>query len=1051
MRARLSDIRARLRRRRRARAARVARLGSGTSVLLAAAVGVALGCGWTGTEHSVRFNAWLSEAEFSRLPALPFTARGPKKVVEEHWWEAAEQLAEKTARVWVEASTAALNEDMRRARELLTEYLALTEGPDCGMERLNGDTGCRWRRRSAFDQLDALSALDSGAQAQAVGAYLSARTTYDAQSDWTVARRNRETSVGSDAGASPNSGAGSGDGTVERTGEAQAEAASGEDETRAAREVKAAELKQWAADVRAKLARVPRGVGLDDNVAYLRAAVLAEENLTDFDATVRAYEGMADAYPRSEKREAALFSAAMLRLRSSRGGLGGAYATADEVGAHLRDEDWSEAARLFRRILREHPRGRHATDARGWLGFLHLRVGETAEGLAEYYRLLAEAPNDGMREEALRSLRLVRHEATEADLSRLERLIEDEPRAALAYAHHSVYNFALRGAFQEYLEDEENPYNYCYNNNTLDCADKFYAWQRAESERRHAKGAGREMARVAEFAARMMRRHPGAGYGAGFAARVAGIKLELGEPRAAHDLARRALALGPASDDERATALWVKGVAEYRLRDYGAARKTLLGLATEFPAGDFAEGARRYVALAAEDAGDIEGALEQYLALDYTADTAYFLDVLLTPEQIASFIERRPEHPRRDVLLYSLGVRHMRRHEFAAARSAFARIKTTRPTGHGGNSYSDPCAERWAQPENAYRCFDPKRPDEEEAGVVLARWVERDLRTMDEIEAREHVLAEAAGDEAKAEALYQLAGYYYDASELVFYNPATWRGGRFHVLYYDHKMRAPDEPRLFRRYMEEHEQLKHALDIYLRITREYPQTRAARDSLYTAAVIHERLSTFLLYWPEQYEMGLQVGDSMVTYADVRRIYPGYQLPRGTRGWEPATRTVNGRHGWEAPPRREPLTRGERLRRKIKRAEAYAVKGWQLFGEIGGGRVRRWSLVLLFSAGALLLLRLTRRSRALLLDLFVKGARARRKLTTDFLRVPASSYGAERSYALPARASAAAARTWQALRAVALDERGRVALVVNFFTHGLLTALVYAVTWALRLS
>jgi hypothetical protein len=35
--------------------------------------------------------------------------------------------------------------------------------------------------------------------------------------------------------------------------------------------------------------------------------------------------------------------------------------------------------------------------------------------------------------------------------------------------------------------------------------------------------------------------------------------------------------------------------------------------------------------------------------------------------------------------------------------------------------------------------------------------------------------------------------------------------------------------------------------------------------------------------------------------------------------------------------------------------------------------------------------------------------------------------------------------------VALDERGRVALVVNFFTHGLLTALVYAVTWALRLS
>src|SRR6202035_1592565 len=31
----------------------------------------------------------------------------------------------------------------------------------------------------------------------------------------------------------------------------------------------------------------------------------------------------------------------------------------------------------------------------------------------------------------------------------------------------------------------------------------------------------------------------------------------------------------------------------------------------------------------------------------------------------------------------------------------------------------------------------------------------------------------------------------------------------------------------------------------------------------------------------------------------------YQMPRGTSGWQPATRTVNGGPGWDAPPRHLP--------------------------------------------------------------------------------------------------------------------------------------------------
>ena len=42
--------------------------------------------------------------------------------------------------------------------------------------------------------------------------------------------------------------------------------------------------------------------------------------------------------------------------------------------------------------------------------------------------------------------------------------------------------------------------------------------------------------------------------------------------------------------DERAAALWVRGVAEYRLKDTAAARRTFESLIKEFPDGDLTEG-----------------------------------------------------------------------------------------------------------------------------------------------------------------------------------------------------------------------------------------------------------------------------------------------------------------------------------------------------------------------------------------------------------------------------------------------------------------------------
>lgn len=932
---------------------RLVRLSYASRVVLCVALAAAtvLGCGWMRTSPSVRFNGWTTEREMGRLPPMPATrsdtaqesdgldAGAHRDVDGDEKYERSQQRATETNKVWDEAGEATARGDLDATRQLLRAYLRRTSSV---RDDWYSPDGRQARRNSAADQLDALDALDTGANVSSVSAYLAARRAYDA---WT------------DGLAGPD------DTGTQATGGASA-----------------------PDDVRRALETVARARQLEDNAAYLRAAILYREaKMTD---AARAFVALAARYPHSEKREAALFMASLVALKMSRTVIersddpppaGETVETRDEDESETRavDEDaattrknaaasselsdhdalrqaatdraWHEARDGFARVMREFPRGRYRADARGWLAYLYLHAGDRASALVEYYRLLGDAQ---AREEAVLSLKLTRASASDEEMRRVERELEDEPQPALAYAYHNIYNFA-RASDADYSGGD-----YDYQ------SDDDWEAKRAEAKRRQRTRTEKE--RIVRFATRMLRRYPRAEVGASFALRVAQANLELDRHHDALEQSRRALALG-LPPDERAGALWVKGVAEHRTRDYATARATLARLVAENPLGELVEGARALIALAAEDAGDVEAALEQYMEMQYLDDVAYFIDVLMTPEQLKSFIERRPGHAQHDELLYALGVRYMRLGRYDAARRVYAQVRTRQlDTAYVFLSNNDCDDEDAATALNGvgYKCADPKRPDysPEPTRGVRARWVLADLKTMDDLERLERAATHAAGDEAKAEALYQLAGYLYGASDLTFYNPAAWRGERFHSFYYGQTFRAPHEAQTMRRYMEQHEPLVCALDIYLRLARLYPQTRAARDALYTAAVCHERLSNFQLYWPEQYSQGLHAGDSMVTYKDVRRTYPRYQLPRGTVGWEPATRTVRGGPGWDAPPKAKPLTRVERLRRRIKRGEHILSQGWHLAGEIGGGHLRRWSLVGLSLYGSLFLFRRTRRTK-----------------------------------------------------------------------------------------
>ncbi|HEU0252895.1 MAG TPA: tetratricopeptide repeat protein, partial [Pyrinomonadaceae bacterium] len=567
------------------------------------------------------------------------------------------------------------------------------------------------------------------------------------------------------------------------------------------------------------------------------------------------------------------------------------------------DAAWHKAFDGFQRVMTQYPRGRYFDDARGWKAYLLLRKADRSGALVEYYRLLVNKENEGAQAEAAFSLELVRHHATDEDLTRVENELADEPQTALAYAYHNIYNYPLDPEYQpsEEVRDANGKYDF-------EATSRREEQRSKEWEKESATLEQKRLRRIIAFSRRLIDRYRTLAIGGAFALRAAQASVEVGQNDDAARFARRALQ-NRLADDERANALWIFGVAEHRLKHFNSARESFGKLVRDYPKSDLTEGARAHLAMIAEDSGDLDGALEQYLALNYTVDAAYFIDVLMTPEQLATFIERHPDSPQLNELTYGLGVRYLRANRWNDARATFGKVRTVRGNQHvywfGNCSDEDD------------KCIDPKEGeiDEHDRRIITNQLVMRDVQTANDLEALERRVDQANGDEAKAEAMYQLASYQYDASSLLFYNPIAWTEGRYWHLSYlalENSYRTTTEAQALFAYMQEHDTLARALKIYLEVVDRYPNTRAARDSLYTAAVCHERLGQYNDYWREIYGTGLHAGARYVTYTHVRAAYPSYQLPRGTFRWQASTRTVNGGPGWAPKP--TPLPRASKFER-----------------------------------------------------------------------------------------------------------------------------------------
>lgn len=869
---------------------------------LIAAVATVIACSWPGTSHSVRFNAYQTEREMGRLPPLPTLANGLNEA--RAYWEIEDDVVYEDDPVY-EDPTKEIDDLWDRAEgaekaghlRLAKELLSdYLKRTEPARDLWPFCTNRQERRNSARDRLDAMTALDHGSSESAVKAYLDARRLHDAE-------------------------------------------------------------KPVTEDVKQALELVPADQNLKDNTAYLAAAELYRQE--SFDESAKAFTAMVRQYPHAEKREAALFMAAVATMKTSIAYVpaSGNSGDKEDLKEASTDQAWHDAFTAFQKLIDEYPNGRYFNDGRSWQAYLHLRAHDRAAALTQYYRLLGDSRDENARTEAAFSLTLVRSTATDEEMTRVERQLANEPQAALAYAYHNIYNYSIDPGPSWPSYDEERIKD---SNGEVDYAAEG---RREEALARDLKNkraniAHKELLRTLEFSKSLITRYPKLSVGGAFALRAAQASQELEDHNATVQFVSRALQ-SRLSDDDRAQALWTMGIAEHRLHHFEAARKSFSELVHEYPKSRLIEGARRELAMIAEDSGDIDTALEQYIALDYSIDEAYLVDYLMTPEQLASFIQKHPDSPRQNGYTYALGVRYLRENRWDDARKTLARVKTDRAAGY------DYCSTCNCDGNSNVNCTDPKVGDFEvhENGTVKNKippsLVMRDMQTANDLEALQQAADRAVGDEARAEALYQYASYQYESSSLLFYNPLA-SPGYYHLGEFagEGRYRAPGESQILFSAQEQHERLARALKTYLQVAEQYPQTRAARDSLYTAAVCHERLSNYNPYWREIYQNGLHAGKRMVTFADVKAAYPNYQMPRGTYGWQPVTRTVNNGPGWATAPKPSPvpprLTRTAKLKLISRLVTDRLTRFWNEFA-------RRWLTEIFLAIGLLVTTRIARRN------------------------------------------------------------------------------------------
>jgi outer membrane protein assembly factor BamD (BamD/ComL family) len=495
--------------------------------------------------------------------------------------------------------------------------------------------------------------------------------------------------------------------------------------------------------------------------------------------------GIAHRYPRSSRAPACLIMAARALTQAP---------DAAKSTANLRLADFA-----LRELLRRYPSSRFAWDARGGLGRIDYLRRRYAEAYRHYEIQVREAHNDAQRERALTSILICDRTRGRRDamagtylrmldqiapksfvLVRLEGLLDRfDAVDARRFGERLRRDPILLERYANYRMDFTKP------------TDDLFRFA-------HVPGiTGRTLAQMASGA----------------------LALKNG-PRAER-LARRALSL-PNRSDSHPLATFVLATLDRRADRRQEARNRYREILRRWPAGYLAGGSRENLALLEERLDNLPGALDQYTALDYREDFAYMVDARMTSRQLAHYIDSRPEHPRRALMIYTLGLRYLREERWDAADWAFRRLT----------------------------------PRQRKALTAASEWVAQGgglqdpvatLRALRRLDAN---VRRAKGQEAKAKALLTMGDYFYHHHDLLLYSPQLWKGVRTEAFAFswNASVATPADDRALARHHEDHEAFAQALRRYRRVVRDYPRTKTAPVAAYWGACAANRLAHMAPYW-----------------------------------------------------------------------------------------------------------------------------------------------------------------------------------------------------------
>ncbi len=245
--------------------------------------------------------------------------------------------------------------------------------------------------------------------------------------------------------------------------------------------------------------------------------------------------------------------------------------------------------------------------------------------------------------------------------------------------------------------------------------------------------------------------------------------------------------------------------------------------------------ARQLLAINCEKQGKYGEALDQFFALGYSVDAAYVADILMSTEELKSYLKieksRRPltsiaydktgltgtrtgSYSRVNMLQYTIGVQYLRSGDFRGARKWLTLI-----------------------PSKVRYEFDRGRREFESDASPNALDAANNLIKL------QTACKSMRGYEHRAKAAYAFASYYHTHGRLLLYNPMLWQGNRVvsFEFYWNPDVETKYGSVVRHKYLATDDVFIRSKELCLEVAKKFPSSSVAPQALYRAACATSRI------------------------------------------------------------------------------------------------------------------------------------------------------------------------------------------------------------------